>query len=69
MWAFIEMNRDPLLSHLNGTVPGRITWDKQFILRVILYGVIPVLALLGAQFPDTVGQILSHLGPAEAMHP
>jgi hypothetical protein len=69
LWAFVEMNRDPVLSSLNGTTPGQITWDKQFILRVILYGVVPILALLGAHFPDTVGQILSSIVSMGAGHP
>jgi hypothetical protein len=68
LWAFVEMNRDPILSSLNGTTPGQITWDKQFIFRLILYGVIPILALLGAHFPGTVGQILSSIAPAGAGH-
>lgn len=65
--AFVEMNRDPVLSNLNGTTPGKITWDKQFIMRLIFYGVIPILALLGAQFPDTVSQILTYIMPATGM--
>src|SRR5439155_3566699 len=69
IWVFVEMNRDPILSNLNGTTPGQITWDKQFIVRILLYGVIPLLALLGAHFPNTVGQILSHIAPAASINP
>jgi len=69
MWVFFEMNRDPVLSSLNGTKPGQITWDRELVLRIFIYGVVPILALLGAQFPETFGQILSHFSPAEAMHP
>ena len=69
LWVFVQINRDPILSNFNGTTPGKITWDKEFILRVVLYGVIPILALLGAQFPDTVGQIISYIAPAESVHP
>ncbi len=69
MWVFVQMNRDPILSSLNGTRPGKITWDREFVIRIFFYGVVPILAMLGAQFPDTVGQILSHISPAESMHP
>ncbi len=69
VWVFVQMNRDPILSNLNGTKPGQITWDSEFVFRLFLYGLVPILALLGAQFPDTMGQILSHLAPAESMHP
>jgi len=68
MWVFVQMNRDPVLSNLNGTKAGKISWDWEFFLRIFTYGVVPILALLGTQFPDSVGQILSRILPSEAMH-
>lgn len=68
MWVFVHMNRDPVLSNLNGTKAGKISWDWDFIFRIFTYGVVPVLALLGAQFPDSVGQVLSHVLPSDAIH-
>lgn len=67
-WAFIGMNRDPVLSSLNGTKPGEITWDKQFLVRVAFYGLVPLLALLGAQFPESVNQFISYILPATGGH-
>jgi hypothetical protein len=67
--VFVQINRNPILSMLNGTTPGRITWDREFILRIFFYGVVPILALLGVQFPDTIREILTRIAPAEAMHP
>src|SRR5207249_302311 len=57
--VFVQMSRDDVLSSLNGTSPGRISWDSEFVLRVLVYGLVPILALLGVQFPETVGHILS----------
>jgi hypothetical protein len=68
MWVFVQMNRDPVLSSLNGTKPGQINWNKEFIIRIVVYGIVPILALLGAQFPQSVGQVVSHFIPSEAMH-
>jgi hypothetical protein len=68
LWVFIQMNRDPVLSYLNGTKAGKINWDWDFTFRVFAYGIVPILALLGAQFPQSVGQIISHIIPGEAMH-
>jgi hypothetical protein len=68
MWVFVQMSRDPVLSSLNGTKAGKINWDWDFIFRILIYGIVPILALLGAQFPQSVGQIVSHLLPSEAMH-
>jgi hypothetical protein len=66
--VFIQMNRDPVLSQINGTTPGKINWDREFILRVFTYGVIPIVALLGAQFPDSIGHILSYFRMGEGVH-
>jgi hypothetical protein len=68
MWVFIQMNRDPVLSSLNGTKPGQLSWDRDFIFRILIYGIVPILTLLGAQFPQSVGQIVSHFIPNEAIH-
>ena len=67
-WVFIQMSRDPVLSYLNGTKPGQISWDREFVIRIFAYGVVPILALLGAQFPESIGQIVSHIVPSEAIH-
>jgi hypothetical protein len=61
---FIQMNRNSILSHLTQTTPGRLDWNGEFITRLLVYGAAPVLALLSAQFPDTLRQIVSWLGSA-----
>jgi hypothetical protein len=68
LWVFIQMRRDPILSYLSGTKPGEIGWDSEFIFRVFTYAIVPILALLGAQFPQSVRQILSHLMSGDASH-
>jgi hypothetical protein len=53
------MGRDKVLSLLSGTTPGQVTWNREFVLRILLYVIVPVLALLGAQFPEGMRQIFS----------
>jgi hypothetical protein len=60
--ASVQLERDRVLSELSGTTPGRVTWDRGFLWRIIVYGVLPILGLLGAQFPGSIRQILSLLG-------
>jgi len=60
---FIEMNRDPVLRDLNGTTPGKIDRNWEFFFRIVIYGVIPILALLGAQFPDSIRQAVTFFSP------
>jgi len=69
MTVFVQMNRDAVLSSLNGTKAGQVSWDREFVVRLFFYGVVPVLALLGAQFPESVGEIIVRILPAAAGHP
>lgn len=55
----IQMERDVVLSALNGTTPGQVKMSRQFAFRILTYVMIPILALLSAQFPDTLGQVIS----------
>jgi len=63
-----QLNRDAVLSCLNGTRPGEIHWSAEFIGRIVVFIVIPILGLLGVQFPDSVGQFLRWVAPAGSGH-
>jgi hypothetical protein len=65
MIFFIQMNRNSIISHLTQTNPGRLDWNADFITKLLVYGAAPVLALLSAQFPETLRQIVAWLGPAK----
>jgi hypothetical protein len=56
----VQINRDKVLSLLSGGTPGRIDWNWDFFSRLLIYGVLPILGLLGIQFPATLSGI-SHL--------
>jgi hypothetical protein len=58
-WIFVQMDRDTVLSLLNGTEPGQINFSRELVLRTFLYLGVPLLALLGAQFPESLGKIIS----------
>src|SRR5262249_50990872 len=47
--------RDPILSLMNQTTPGKI--GKDFYLNLLSYGALPLLTVLAVQFPS-VGQFL-----------
>src|SRR5207237_1598625 len=50
--VFVQMDRDKFLSTLSNTEPGQVTWNRDFISKVAVHGVLPILALLSAQFPE-----------------
>lgn len=54
--VFAQMSRDKVLSELSGTMPDQVSWGRDFLLRFALHGLLPILALLGAQFPEVIRQ-------------
>lgn len=56
---FVQMDRDKVLSIFSGSVPGQLNWSRNFVFRVLIHGLLPILALLSAQFPEAIQQIFS----------
>ncbi|MBV8770736.1 MAG: hypothetical protein JO166_00205 [Deltaproteobacteria bacterium] len=59
---FVQISRSRIVSMLCGTTPGHFNWDSAFTIRILMFGVIPILTLLGAQYPNTLGGIVSWIG-------
>jgi hypothetical protein len=59
---FVQISRSRIISMLYGTTPGHFSWDSAFTVRILMFGVIPILTLLGAQFPNALGGIMSWIG-------
>jgi hypothetical protein len=62
LYVFVRMNMNGVLSMLQGTTPNYFTLNSTFILQLLFVGVIPILAMLGAQFPYKVSPILNWVG-------
>ncbi len=60
--VFLRMDRDPLLSRLSGSKPNKVGFD--FVWRLLSYGSIPLLTLLGSQFPSVRDFLFSWVQPA-----
>lgn len=58
---FVQMDRERVLSLFTGSTPGKIEWNRSFIGRIVIHGLLPILALLNAQFPDVIRQVFSWL--------
>ncbi len=58
-WIFLDASRDRTLSLLANTTPGQITLTRDLLSRLLLHVVLPLVALLGAQFPESLSQILA----------
>jgi hypothetical protein len=61
LYIFVKLSSDKTLSLLTGTTPGKLNFTRDLVTRVLIHGVVPVIALLGVQFPEIVRQIFSWL--------
>jgi hypothetical protein len=59
LFIFVKLNRDRVLGLLSGTTPGSFNLSGDLVYRVMIHGIVPIIALLGAQFPEAVQNILS----------
>jgi hypothetical protein len=59
----IGMERDAALSLLRSGTPDRIDFSWDFAKRVALYGVLPMLAVIGSLFPEIGGSFFGWLEP------
>jgi hypothetical protein len=59
----VGMERDIVLSRLRVTTPGSIDFNWDFIKRVGIYGVLPLLAVVGSLFPEIGNSFFAWLEP------
>jgi hypothetical protein len=62
VWVLLQMERDALLSRLEGTEAGVL--GKNFYFNLIKYGLVPLATVLGSQIPSVSNFLLTKLQPA-----
>jgi len=50
--VFVQMNRNYVLSKMDGTDACHVTWDSGFVMNLLVHVVLPLLALLAVKFPE-----------------
>jgi len=63
LFVLTQMSRNQVLSQIAGTPPGTITWDTGFVMNLITFGVVPLLALLGSALPGLRSFLFSWAEP------
>jgi len=63
MGVLVQMQRDPILSRLSGTQVGKVNWNREFIGEIFKFGVVPVVGLLAAEFPQLGSSLFSWVEP------
>ncbi len=61
IWVFAQMHRNPILSRITDTKPNEL--GRDFYIRVITFGAVPVLTWLAYQFPEIGGKIFRIIQP------
>jgi len=57
------MERDAVLSRLRTTTAGRVNINWDFLRRIAVYGVVPLLVVLSSLFPEIGGTLFGWLEP------
>ncbi len=63
VFVLMQANRDEVLSRLNQTEPGRVTWDTGFVLNLVTFGLVPFLTLLASEVPELRDLLLGWVEP------
>ena len=61
--TMVRMNRNLTLSRISRTQPGKVTWNTAFILNLVTFGVVPLLALVSSEFPEVRAFLFSWAEP------
>jgi hypothetical protein len=63
LYVFVGMERDELLSRIARTPPGRVTFSRDFVLRIVTWAVIPVGSFVVVHYPQLAHAVMTWLDP------
>jgi hypothetical protein len=68
--VLVQMKRNDIIGRLTATPGSEGTmWDGAFVLKLAVFGLVPLLTLFAAQFPDLGGALLQWLEPVQKALP
>ena len=63
VFVLVQMNRNDVLSLITKTDPGRVTWSGPFALKLAVFILVPLGALLSTEFPSVREFLFSWVDP------
>jgi hypothetical protein len=63
VWMLLGMERDAVLSLIWQTTPGRLNFNWAFVQRLLVYGVVPLLIVVGSLFPEVGAKLVRLIEP------
>ena len=67
MTVFVWMERDTVISRIRHTTPGEIEWNWDFVWKLLVYVVLPLLTLFATQFPNIGSSLVRLLEPVQRL--
>jgi hypothetical protein len=64
-----QIQRNGVLSVITQTTAGRLDADATYVVRIVVYFLVPLLSILATQFPEMGGALLEWLRPLEKTLP
>jgi|SRR5579885_2388318 len=58
-----QMNRDEVISRITRSAPGRVTWNAGYVINILIFGVVPLLAYVGSGVRPIRDGILGFMEP------
>jgi hypothetical protein len=57
IWIFVELDRNTVISHIADTPPGKLTVNGAFAIRVIAWGLLPILGVAATTYPEVANAL------------
>jgi hypothetical protein len=63
IWIFVELDRNTVISHISGTVPGKLTVNGGMAVRLFSWSVVPLLGIASTQYPEVANFLYAIINP------
>ena len=63
IWIFVELDRNTVISHIADTPPGKLTVNGAFAIRVVAWGLLPLLGLAATTYPEVANALYGMAEP------
>jgi hypothetical protein len=63
VWILVQMEKNPILSLLWQSTPGRVTFNRDFAVKIMLYGALPLVTIFTGLFPEVGESLFGWLAP------
>jgi len=61
--VLIGLNRGDVLSRVEKTEPGKVTWSSRYVLNLAVFAAVPLMTLIASESPAISSFLFSWLSP------